>query len=174
MGFSVALSQILTAPPYVLAVIVSLATSYYADRTHHRTPFIFLHSIIAIIGFALVAAPVSNGVKLFGTFLAVSGAQPNQPAALAFAQNNIVSTSKRAVASALQVGFGAIGGIAASTVYREQDFPKYLPGLIATMMFEIFAFSVAGCMAYYFHLRNKKADREGIVLEGYPGFRYTT
>jgi MFS-type transporter involved in bile tolerance (Atg22 family) len=130
MGFSVALSQILTAPPYVLAVIVSLLTSYYADRTHHRTPFIFLHSIIAISGFALVAAPVSNGVKLFGTFLAVSGAQPNQPAALAFAQNNIVGTSKRAVASALQVGFGAIGGIAASTVYREADYPRYLPGYI--------------------------------------------
>jgi predicted MFS family arabinose efflux permease len=174
MGFSVALSQILTAPPYVLAVFVSLLTSYYADRTHHRTPFIVLHSLIAITGFALVASNASNGVKLFGTFLAVAGAQPNQPVALAFAQNNIVSTSKRAVASALQVGFGAIGGIAASTVYREQDYPRYLPGLVATIVFEIAAFGVAGGMACYFHWRNKKADRDGIVLEGRPGFRYTT
>ena len=128
MGFSVALSQILTAPPYVLAVIVSLLTSYYADKTHHRTFFIFVHSFIAIVGFILVAVPVSNGVKLFGTFLAVSGSQPNQPAALAFAQNNIKSTSKRAVVSALQIAFGAIGGIAASTVYRDQDAPRYIPG----------------------------------------------
>jgi MFS-type transporter involved in bile tolerance (Atg22 family) len=113
----------------MLAVIVALGTSYWADKVHHRTPFIFLHSIIAIIGFALVASDsVPNGVKLFGTFLAVAGANPNQPAALAFAQNNIVKTSKRAVASGLQVAFGAIGGIAASTVYRDQDAPRYLPG----------------------------------------------
>jgi len=113
----------------MLAVIVALGTSYWADKVHHRTPFIFLHSIIAIIGFALVASDsVPNGVKLFGTFLAVAGANPNQPAALAFAQNNVVKTSKRAVASGLQVAFGAIGGIAASTVYRDGDAPRYLPG----------------------------------------------
>jgi len=46
--------------------------------------------------------------------------------------------------------------------------------LIATMVFEIFAFSVAGAMAFYFHKRNEKADKEGIVLEDTPGFRYTT
>ena len=130
MGFSVAITLLLIAPPYLLAVIVSLITSYWADRVRHRTPFIVVHALIAVTGFALVAAPVSNGVKLFGTFLAVSGSNPNQPAALAFAQNNIVSTSKRAVASALQVGFGAIGGIAASTVYRDRDAPRYLPGFV--------------------------------------------
>ena len=113
----------------MLAVIVALSTSYWADKVHHRTPFIFLHSIIAIIGFALVASDsVPNGVKLFGTFLAVAGANPNQPAALAFAQNNIVKTSKRAVGSGLQVAFGALGGIAASLVYRDGDAPRYLPG----------------------------------------------
>ena len=128
MGFSITVALLLIAPPYVLAVIVSLSTSWWADRVRHRTPFIVFHSLIAIIGFALVAAPVSNGVKLFGTFLAVSGSNPNQPAVLAFAQNNIVGTSKRAVGSALQIGFGAIGGIAASTVYRDGDAPRYLPG----------------------------------------------
>jgi MFS family permease len=174
MGFSVSIALLLVAPPYVLAVIVSLITSYWADKVRHRTPFIFCHSVIAIIGFALVASKVSNGVKLFGTFLAVAGANPNQPAALAFAQNNIVGTSKRAVGSALQVGFGAIGGIAASTVYRDRDAPRYLPGLIATMVFEVFAFSVAGLMAYYFHRKNEEADKEGKVLENTPGFRYTT
>lgn len=113
----------------MLAVIVALSTSYWADKVHHRTPFIILHSVVAIIGFALVASDsVPNGVKLFGTFLAVAGANPNQPAALAFAQNNIVKTSKRAVGSGLQVAFGALGGIAASTVYRDGDAPRYLPG----------------------------------------------
>ena len=128
MGFSVPIALLLIAPPYLLAVMVSLSTSYWADKVRHRTPFIFFHSLIAIIGFALVASEVPTGVKLFGTFLAVAGSNPNQPVALAFAQNNIVGTSKRAVGSALQVMFGAIGGIAASTVFRDGDAPRYLPG----------------------------------------------
>src|SRR5947207_14616280 len=128
MGFSLPVALLLVVPPYVLAVIVSLSTSYWADKVRHRTPFIFFHSVIAIVGFALLASKIPNGVKLFGTFLAVAGSNPNQPAALAFAQNNIVGTSKRAVGSALQIMFGAIGGIAASTVFRDRDAPRYLPG----------------------------------------------
>lgn len=129
MGFSVALSLLLVAPPYILAVIVALATSWWADKIHHRTPFILVHSTIAILGFVLVASSsLPIGVRLFGVFLATAGAVPNQPAVLAFAQNNIVGTSKRAIVSCMQVAFGSIGGIAASTVYRQQDAPKYLPG----------------------------------------------
>src|SRR5579862_5939095 len=109
MGFSVGLSLLLVAPPYVLSIFVTLISSYCADRTHHRTPFILLHSIIAILGFALVASSLPAGVKLLGTFLAVAGANANQPAAIAFAQNNIIGTTKRAVVSSMQIGFGAIG-----------------------------------------------------------------
>jgi len=128
MGFSVALSLILISPSYIFAIIFTLTTSFWADRIHHRTPFIFLHSVIAIVGFGLIASSVPSGVKLFGTFLAVAGANANQPAAIALAQNNITGMSKRAVASSMQIGFGAIGGIAASTVFRQQDSPRYIPG----------------------------------------------
>jgi hypothetical protein len=136
MGFSITIALLLIAPPYVLAVIVTFITSYWADKVRHRTPFIFFHSLVAITGFALVVSEIPVGVRLFGTFLAVAGANPNQPAALAFAQNNIVGTSKRAVASALQIGFGAIGGIAASTVFRDQDEPRYLPGYYHFLLIE--------------------------------------
>ena len=130
MGFSVGLSLLLVAPPYVFTVFVTLATSYWADRTHRRTPFIFIHSVMAISGFALIASSFPTGVKLLGTFLAVAGSNANQPAAIAFAQNNIITTSKRAVVSSMQIAFGAIGGIAASTVFRQQDAPKYIPGFV--------------------------------------------
>ena len=128
MGFSLNVSLLLVAPPYILSIFVTLISSYLADRCRYRTPFIFLHSFIAIAGFSLLASPLANPIKLFGIFLAVAGSNANQPTAIAFAQNNIITTSKRAVASAMQIGFGAIGGIAASTVFREQDAPKYTPG----------------------------------------------
>lgn len=35
----------------------------------------------------------------------------------------------RSVQTALTVSLGGIGGIIASTVYREKDYPRYLPGI---------------------------------------------
>lgn len=128
MGFSVAVSLLLIAPPYLLTVFVTLYTSFRADRSHHRIPYIVLLSLISMAGFGLLAAPVPKALKVIGIFLAVAGANANQPAIIAFAQNNIITTSKRAVASSLQIGLGAIGGIAASTVFRQQDAPRYFPG----------------------------------------------
>jgi hypothetical protein len=129
LGFSVGMSLLLVAPPYFFTIFVTLITSFCADRIRHRTPFIFVHSAIAILGFALLATSLPTGIKLLGTFLAVAGANANQPTAIAFAQNNIISTSKRAVVSSMQIGFGAIGGIAASTVFRQADAPRYILGL---------------------------------------------
>jgi len=164
----------LTAPPYILAVIISLATSYWSDRVQHRTTFIFFHSLIAITGLALVATPVPLAVKVLGVFLAVAGANPNQPAALAFAQNNIVSTSKRSVVTAVQIAFGAVGGIVASTVYSQDNAPEYFVGLMITIGFECLAVGIAVVMAFWFHRRNGEADKDDIELEGHYGFRYTT
>lgn len=134
VGFSVSATFLLIAPPYILALVVALGTSYWADRVHLRTPFIVCHSIIAVAGFGLMASSVRPALKLIGVFLALSGAAPNTPAILAFAQNNILTTSKRAVTSGFQIAFGAIGGIAASTVFRQQDAPRYIPGYFLLLM----------------------------------------
>jgi len=39
--------------------------------------------------------------------------------------NNIVGQMKRSAASALLIGDGACGGIAAWNIFRQQDAPKY-------------------------------------------------
>jgi hypothetical protein len=75
--------------------------------------------------------------RYFGSFLAIAGCQgtlrspraflrpcsyPNSPSAanvpavLAYQANNILSHSKRAVSSAVVIGFGGVGGIFASLV----------------------------------------------------------
>jgi hypothetical protein len=67
------------------------------------------------------------GVRYFGSFLTIAGAQSNVPACLTFGANNVRSHSKRAISSAIIVGMGGIGGIFASLVYRQVDAPRYLP-----------------------------------------------
>lgn len=88
---------------------------------------------MCLIGVAIMAWGGKVGVRYFGCFLAIGGAQANVPSILAYQANNIRSQSKRAVAAAIVIGGGGVGGIFASLVYRQIDAPKYMPGLAATM-----------------------------------------
>ena len=48
--------------------------------------------------------------------------------------NNIRGQWKRAFCSATLTGMGGIGGVAGSLVFRSQDRPEYLPGMVATIV----------------------------------------
>lgn len=56
-------SLLLTAPPYVLAVIAAMANAWHADKTGER----FLHIVIplcfALIAFVMAAATTSTGPR---------------------------------------------------------------------------------------------------------------
>ena len=50
MGFNVAASQCLIAPPYVLAAIVMYAFAWAGDKYHLRSPFILANGALLLIG----------------------------------------------------------------------------------------------------------------------------
>lgn len=77
------------------------------------------------------------------------------------------------VASGLQVAFGAIGGIYASTTFMEKEAPNYRSGLWAVTACQLMLFFSSGLMVLHYRRQNRKADRGEVVLEGLEGFRYT-
>lgn len=89
------------------------------------------------------------------------------------AQNNVTKHSKRSLTSALVIGFGGIGGIIASTVYRQADFPGYFPGLWTTIALQFFTIAACVGLGFYFKKQNALAERGEKILEDTPGFRYT-
>jgi len=92
---------------------------------------------------------------------------------MAYQANNIRGQWKRAFASATLVGFGSIGGIAGSTVFRTQDSPTFRPGIIACIVANITIVLIVVMNTIIFRRQNKRADRGEVVLEGDPSFRYT-
>ncbi|CUS09223.1 unnamed protein product [Tuber aestivum] len=175
MGYSTSMSQILTSLPYIAAVAVAFSLAWCADKTRLRAPFIVLGCLLIIIGMSITAYASSNGARYFGIFLGVAGAQNNIPTLLAYQSNNIRTNSKRSVGSALQVGFGAIGGVFASTVYRQKDSPKYRNGLWATMGCQFLSLVLLAFMTVYFKRKNRQ-HKEGTLdkpIEGHPEFTYT-
>lgn len=151
-------------------------------------------------------------IRYLGCFLALSGCQANVPTAAgepflhfairnrissntittAFQANNICSHSKRAVGSALLVGWGGVGGIVASLICssrypsisscsqlnqaitdRQVDYPDYVPGISGTMAFQVVIIAICTGLTFYSKRMNRLADEGKVVLEGTPGFRYT-
>lgn len=173
MGYSTLMSQVMSTPPVFFAFIEAFAVAWYADKTRLRAPFIALQAIITISGLALTGNAANNGVRYFGIFLGIAGASGNVPALLAYQSNNIRTSSKRGVSSALQIGFASIGGIIASTVFRQQDAPRYIPGFWVSIGCQFLTLTLVAIMSCHFKSENKKQKEEGKVLEGCEGFRYT-
>lgn len=68
---------------------------------------------------------------------------------------------------------GGIGGIAATLVFRSQDAPQYRPGMIACIVSSGLILLLVGINSLDSVIKNRRADREEIIIENTPGFRYT-
>ncbi|KKK12654.1 hypothetical protein AOCH_001342 [Aspergillus ochraceoroseus] len=110
MGFGVGASQCLIAPPYVLAGILMGSTSWAGDKYRMRAPVLVFNSLVTLIGLPVMGFAQNPGVRFFWS-------------------NNIRGQWTRAFASAILVGFGGVGGIAGSLIFRSQDAPRYIPGI---------------------------------------------
>jgi hypothetical protein len=108
-------------------------TSWIGDKYHMRAPILIFNSLVTLVGLPIMGFANTPAVRLFGVFLTTGGAQANIPACMAYQANNIRGQWTRAFASATLVGFGGIGAIAGSLIFRSQDAPAYIPGIWAAI-----------------------------------------
>ena len=69
MGYSVTESQLLSAPPYVLAAIVAYTSGWLGDKYHIRGPIIAAHQLLTAAGMLITVFGRINSVRYFGAFL---------------------------------------------------------------------------------------------------------
>ena len=79
MKFSTAASQCLVAPPYVLAAILMVTTSWYGDKYRSRAPVLIFNSIVSIVGLCMMGFAKSSVVQYLGAFIGVAGCNANVP-----------------------------------------------------------------------------------------------
>lgn len=173
MGYNIQEALLLSAPPYVAAAISCFFFAWLSDKTQKRALLLAVQSVIVTVGCLIVGYGGKNGVRYFGLFLVNMGASGNVPGVLAYNANNIVSHSKRSVSTAMIIAFGGIGGIFATLVFRQQDYPKYIPGIWATIACQLTMISLLGVQSWVYTRRNKAAREGGPACEDTPGFYYT-
>ncbi|TRM69110.1 major facilitator superfamily domain-containing protein [Schizophyllum amplum] len=172
MGWSVSKTLLLSAPPYIAAAAVIVVFSYMSDRTRHRAGFIAVQALITAAGAATTGYAHQPGVRYFGLFLTNCGASSAIPGILAYSANNVVSQSKRAVTTAIIISCGGIGGIMATTVFRQQDAPVYHPGTITTIACQVMTLGLLGVLTVHLWVQNARRRRL-TEQDGVARFLYT-
>lgn len=187
-GYTAAQSQLQTIPVYVVATTFTLAAAWTSDRLRHRYGFAILSIAIATIGYIILLCQggLSVGVKYLAVSFVVTGSVMVQPIFIVWLANKMGGHYKRAVGSAIQIGFGNGGGIVASNIFITSQAPRYLAGYGTT--FGLLLLCGIVCTVFFLCLRaeNKKRDRGerdyllqlpqnelDNIGDNHPGFRYT-
>ncbi|KAF1843935.1 MFS general substrate transporter [Cucurbitaria berberidis CBS 394.84] len=161
LGFTSSAAQVRSIPIFIVATATAIITAYLTDRLRHRYWFCIFGLVVASIGYIMLLAQhnLSPGVKYFALFLIVPGGYITQPVFLVWMSNLVSGHYKRSVSSAMQVGFGNLGGIVASNVFFGSEAPRYPTGYgVSLGMLWICG---AACTGMYFlvNFENRKRER---------------
>lgn len=69
MGFSSTESQLLSAPPYILAAATTYLGGWLTDKYQIRGPVIAIHQLLTAVGMLITAYGGAMGARYFGIFL---------------------------------------------------------------------------------------------------------
>ena len=105
LGFTATNTQLLTVPPNFCAFLCVLLTTYFSDKLKMRGPIMIFGSSTAIIGYIMLLASHSAGVRYGGTFFVACGVFICSPAVMAWLSNNLSPHYVRATGTGFQVAF---------------------------------------------------------------------
>jgi len=167
LGYSPAISQLLTIPPYAFAFTTTLTVATVSERLHQRAIFIVGSALFAAIGYAILLSntdPIARpGVSYVGTFFAAGGIFPATALSLSWPAINVSGQTKRAVANAMQISIGNLGAVLGTQLYRSGDTPRFIVGHSFAMAYLLGNAAVSGLLWVILKRENKR--RAGVCEE---------
>ncbi|KAK9447748.1 major facilitator superfamily domain-containing protein [Limtongia smithiae] len=155
-------AQLFTVPPYACAYVVSVITSFTADRYNQRALHSFGGLFVGGVCFLVQACLPDDAFKARYAMLCVgaSGAFACIPPLLGWLSGNLFSTSAAGLAIAINVSFGGPGQIIGVWIYKTTESPGYVTGhsVNAAFMF-LGAILVIGLR--FFYVQKNKSIPEG-------------
>ncbi|KAI8145093.1 major facilitator superfamily domain-containing protein [Fennellomyces sp. T-0311] len=126
MGYDDKLSaNLMSAPPYLAAVVVMIGVARSSDRFQERTFHAIFGATICVVGYALLTILTDQKGSYASIFVAVTGIFVINPIVNAWLTGNISPEMKRSVAAAMAVSANNSAGLLGSNIYRQSDAPRY-------------------------------------------------
>lgn len=158
LGYSNAAAQLLTVPPYALGFLTTITIAHLSFLFNLRSPFIIWSCIFAAIGYIVLLSDLGSAAQYAGVMIATAGIYPATAIVLSWPANNASGQTKRAVACALQISVGILGGaVVGSQMYRPSQSPGYKLGHGMALGFLTIA-AVSAALQYLL-LKRRNADK---------------
>ncbi|KAK4542676.1 hypothetical protein LTR36_006248 [Oleoguttula mirabilis] len=166
LGYGNIDTLLLTAPPYVLAVITAFLNAWHADKTGERFLHVSIPLLFAVFAFILAAATTTTAPRYVAMMLMVPGIYTSFVIVLAWISNTIPRPpAKRAAALALINAVSNGSSIYASYMYSGA--PRYITAFSVDCCTAFLAILMAGLLRILLVRENKKLDR-GEYVAGVP------
>jgi MFS family permease len=162
MGYTSITAQGLSAPPYLYAFIVVVATAYYSDRLKTRSSFIILHSLLATIGYGTLALSGhfkynNTLIRYIALFPAVAGFFSAITIIITWTLNNQDTETKKGTGMAVMNIIGQMGPLVGTSIFPEEDGPWYVKGMCVCAGFMLLVGVLAAVLRWTLIRENGKA-----------------
>ncbi|KAM5356738.1 hypothetical protein ACJ41O_003384 [Fusarium nematophilum] len=166
LGYSRVATLLLTAPPYILGLIISVVNNWSADRLNNSSFHVMWPLALAIVGFVVAAAALQTGPRYFAMMLMVGGGHGANAVVLAWTQKTMLRPRiKRAAAVAFVNAFGNISQVWTSYLWPDSAKPRYVLAMSVNSGFALGTIILALVMRIILQRANKKLDSGADVAE---------
>ncbi|KAI0760248.1 MFS general substrate transporter [Fomes fomentarius] len=159
-GYTNALAQLLTVPPYAVTAVFMCLNSYTSDRLQNRGVFVAAVSALAAVGYVLlITVPTNNHVRYFAVFCITSGTYTTIGIIIAWFAHNLGSETKKATGTPMYMAIGQCGSVLGSHIYPSIEGPRYIKGFAVTCALQFLAAVFAIILTVSYRLENKRRDK---------------
>lgn len=185
IGYTGAIAQVYTLPPYGCAMICMLLVAWASDRYGRRGPAIVLGFSFMTLGFAMLRGVHSNrNAKFAALVFADIGQFIIIPMNLTWLAENAANESRRALAVPMAIAVAQSIAIASGYMFPAKDSPRYILGSTVCLAICLLGLVVAVSYTLLLRWENARRDRKEGPRDPHitpdtatfgdkaPGFRY--
>jgi MFS family permease len=126
LGYGPTKTQLMSVPPFAIALFLTLAAAQFADRYHRRGLAALATLSLAIVGCAIDLTCTSVHARYAAVCLNVASIYSTAPSILTWIPNNSAPYGKRATSVAIGFVTSNGAGIIAAWIYPTSTAPRYL------------------------------------------------
>lgn len=154
----------LSAPPYLLTFILIIICSFISDRVRMRGPFVCFFSVVAAIGFLLLATTEAAAPRYLGVYFAIT-IFVSVAILIPWVSNTHSTESKRAGGFAIFATFGQIGPLVGTNIFPSNEAPYYRKGSWVSFSFCLLVAVTSAVFSFLLHRENNKLDKAQLEEE---------
>ncbi|KAG1817977.1 major facilitator superfamily domain-containing protein [Suillus subaureus] len=169
LGFGTTATFLMAAPPWIFASICCVLGAWHADRSGERFFHIAGWWWVVILGYIISLSTMATGGRYFSLFLMTTG-YCGFALTLTWVANAIPRPpAKRSVAMGLVNGFGNLGNLMGSYVWKASWGPQYHQSMIIALCSLVLSTALSVLIRWMLIKENKHMDMvEKELMEG-PG-----